>query len=147
MKFAMTLKQLFLVTLLILGGLQFVPYERTNPPVESPTVGRQPVMDFLRRACFDCHSNETVWPWYAQVAPISWLVIRDVNQAREKLNFSQWNRLGLHEQERVKAEIWKQVKNGDMPPPFFMLGHPDALVTTDDHPLLRRWCGMDTGGY
>ncbi len=142
MKSAMTLKQLFLVTLLILVGVQFVPVERTNPPVESPKVGPQPVMDLFRRACFDCHSNETIWPRYAKVAPFSWLVARDVNRGREKLNFSTWNRLSLHDQETVRAEIWKKVKSGDMPPPFYMLGHPEGLVTTDHHQILRAWCGV-----
>ena len=146
MKFAMTLKQLLLVMLLIFGGLQFVPVERTNPPVESVRVGPDPVMNLFRRACFDCHSNETVWPWYGQVAPFSWFLARDVNRGREKLNFSTWNRLGLREQEAVQAEIWKRVKSGDMPPPFYMLGHPDALVTTSDHPMLRKWCGVPSGG-
>lgn len=147
MKFAMTLKQLFLVVLLIVGAMQFVPVERTNPPVEIRTVGPQPVMDIFRRSCFDCHSNETVWPWYAKVAPISWLVSRDVEHARAELNFSTWNRLSLREQDAARAEIWKKVEGGDMPPPFYMLGHPAARVTTDDHPVLRRWCGVEPSGY
>ena len=142
MKFAMTLKQLLLVVLLIMAGLQFVPVERTNPPVESPKVGPQPVMDLLRRACFDCHSNETVWPWYGKVAPFSWMIARDVNNGRAVLNFSNWNRLSQREQDRLKAEIWKQVKFGDMPPPFYILGRPDGQVTTDNYPLLRKWCGI-----
>ncbi len=147
MKFAMTFKQLFMVTLLILGAAQFVPVERTNPPVESREVGSQRVMDLFRRACFDCHSNETIWPWYAKAAPISWLIARDVNRGREKLNFSTWNRLSLREQDKLRAEIWKKVKSGDMPSPFYVLGHPEARVTTDDHPLLRNWSGAGTGGY
>ena len=146
MKFAMTLKQLLLLMLLILGGLQFVPVDRTNPPVESTRVGPDGIMNVFRRACFDCHSNETVWPWYGQVAPFSWLVARDVNRGREKLNFSTWNRLDMRQQEKLQAEIWKRVKSGDMPPPFYNLGHPEALITTDDHPVLRRWCRVEAGG-
>jgi hypothetical protein len=145
MKSAMTLKQLFLATFLILVGLQFVPVETTNPPVESREVGPPPVMDLFRRACFDCHSNETVWPWYAKVAPVSWLVARDVNRGREKLNFSTWNRLSQPDRDAVQAEIWKQVKIGDMPPPFYSLKHPEGLVTTDHHRILRDWCGVGSG--
>jgi len=146
MKFAMSLKQLLLITFVVLGALQFVPMERTNPPVESAAIGPQPVMDILRRACFDCHSNETVWPWYAKVAPFSWLVVRDVNHGREELNFSNWNRLSLREQDEMQAEIWKSVKNGDMPPTLYVLGHPEGRLTTDDHPLIRNWCGQSAGG-
>ena len=138
----MTLKQLLLAMLLILVGLQFIPVERTNPPVESRSVGSQPVMNLFRRACFDCHSNETVWPWYAKVAPLSWLFAREVNRGREELNFSNWNRLAVGDQEKMKAQIWKEVKFTDMPPPFYVLGHPAGLVTTDDHRLLRNWCGI-----
>ena len=147
MKFAMTLKQLILVTLVILGILQFIPVERTNPPVESPMVGSQAVVDLFRRACFDCHSNETIWPWYAQVAPLSWLVAHDVNEGRATLNFSTWNHLDMGEQDKARAEIWQQIESGDMPPPLYKLGHPASLITTDDHPLLRKWCGVAPRGY
>jgi len=146
MKFAMTLNQLIVVSLVILGGLQFVPNERTNPPVQPFRLGPQPIEDLFRRACFDCHSNETIWPWYAKVAPLSWLVTRDVNNGREKLNFSTFNQLSLREQEAIKVRIWKKVQNGDMPPPFYMLGHPNGRVGTNDHAMLRKWCGVG-GGY
>lgn len=146
MKFAMTLNQLIVVSLVIFGALQFVPNERTNPPVQPFRLGSQPIEDLFRRACFDCHSNETIWPWYAKVAPLSWLVTRDVNNAREKLNFSTFNQLSLREQEAIKVQIWKKVKIGDMPPPFYMLGHPNGRVGTNDHSMLRNWCGVG-GGY
>ncbi len=142
MQHALTLKQLILVTLVIFGGLQFVPVERTNPPVQVTSVGPQPVADLLRRACYDCHSNETVWPWYGQVAPFSWLIARDVNNARAELNFSTWNRLDLRQQEEMQAKIWKVIKSGDMPPPFYVLGNPDAQVTTDHHQVVRQWVGV-----
>jgi hypothetical protein len=147
MKFAMTLKQFLLLVLLAAGVMQFVPVERTNPPVEAPLVGPQPVMDIFRRACFDCHSNETVWPWYAKVAPVSWLVAHDVNEARAELNFSNWARLSLRDQDAARAEIWKKIDAGDMPPPFYVLGHPAAQVNTNDHPILRKWCGVEATGY
>lgn len=138
----MTLKQTVLVIVLVLVGIQFVPTDRTNPPVETTVVGPRPVMDLFRRACFDCHSNETDWPWYGKVAPFSWLIARDVNRGREKLNFSNWNRLSGADQERLRSEVWKQVKFGNMPPPFYTLGNPDGQVTTDDHAQLRLWAGV-----
>ncbi len=142
MNSAMTFKQLVLLSLLIFFGIQFIPVERTNPPVETRLVGPQPVMDLFRRSCFDCHSNETVWPWYGKVVPFSWFVARDVNRGRDKLNFSTWNRGSGQDQDKLRAEIWEQVKFGNMPPPMYVFGHQEARVTTDHHRMMREWCGV-----
>ena len=72
------------------SSAQLVPVERTNPPVEAEIVAEPEVHALLRRACYDCHSHETVWPWYAWVAPVSWLVAHDVDHAREELDFSRF---------------------------------------------------------
>ena len=142
MNSAMTNKQLFFFMILILVGIQFIPVERTNPPVEVRSVGPEPIMKLLRRSCFDCHSNETVWPWYGKTAPFSWAFAHDVNKGRDKLNFSEWGRLSQGERDRLKAEIWKQVKSGSMPPAMYVFGHQEGRVTTDHHQMLRDWCGV-----
>jgi len=74
-------------------GVQLVPVDRTNPPVESAVAAPAEVRSILRRSCFNCHSYETEWPWYGYVAPLSWLVAHHVHEAREEMNFSTWNRL------------------------------------------------------
>lgn len=114
---------------------QFVQPERTNPPAEPSAsfeaVAKppQPVADMVGRACRDCHSNDTRWPWYSRIAPASWLVASDVKEGREKLNFSQWNIYGP-EMTRVKlGAICDQVKRGDMPPPYYRPLHPSTKVT------------------
>ena len=142
MKFAMNSKLHKLHRLLIFFAIQFIPVERTNPSVETRSIGPQHVTDLLRRSCFDCHSNETVWPWYGKVAPFSWIVVRDVNLGREKLNFSTWNRLSLADKDRLRTEIWKKVKFSDMPPPMYVFANQEARVTTDHHRMLRNWCGV-----
>ena len=147
MKISLSLKQLFVLVAVFLIAAQFVPSEITNPPSAGPMAAPRPVAEILQRACFDCHSHETSWPWYASVAPVSWLVARDVNRAREKVNFSTWNRLGLREQEQKQKEIWEAVKGGHMPPPFYVLVHPGGKVTTDEHRLLRSWAGEADPGY
>ena len=78
----------------------------------------------FHRACFDCHSNETTWPWYSNVAPVSWLVQRDVNGGRRHLNFTEWD----HPQRHGK-DIESQVKPGDMPPWFYLPMHAAARLT------------------
>src|ERR1700749_1346437 len=74
----------------VLIAIQFVPVTRTNPPVTNALQAPDAVASILRRSCYDCHSNETIWPWYAYVAPISWLIAGDVNDGRKHLNVSSW---------------------------------------------------------
>ena len=141
MNSAMTFKQFLLLLLVIFLGIQFIPVERTNPPAEARAFAPQPVADLLRRSCYDCHSNETVWPWYGKVAPFSWAFAYDVNKGREKLNFSNWNNLTMDERDRLRLEIWQKVKFGDMPPALYVFGHQEARVTTDHHQMVRNWSG------
>lgn len=86
-----TRKLVFIIVLLI-AAIQFVPVSRSNPPVETEIAVPDNVKSVLKRACYDCHSNEVKWPWYSYVAPVSWLVAYDVKEGREELNFSTWNR-------------------------------------------------------
>jgi hypothetical protein len=74
------------------------------------------------RACFDCHSNETKWPWYSHVAPVSWLVQRDVELGRGTLNFSEWDR------PQEGAEAVEAVQEGEMPPRIYLVAHPEARL-------------------
>ena len=108
-------------------AIQLVPYGRdhTNPPVTG-----EPPWDWPETravavvACFDCHSNETEWPWYSNIAPFSWLLQRHVDNGRADLNFSQW---GTGEQE--SDEIVESVREGEMPTWDYVLLHPDARLT------------------
>ncbi len=118
---------------LLLGALalgvvmQLVPYGRdhSNPAVAAePKWDSTATRDLAKRACFDCHSNETQWPWYSHVAPVSWLVQRDVNEGRSKLNFSEWNRPQKH-----GAEAAKEVREGEMPMWIYLPTHPEARLT------------------
>ena len=106
--------------------IQLVPYGRqhTNPPVvQEPNWDSPQTRELAQRACFDCHSNETIWTWYSNVAPVSWLVQRDVNEGRQRLNFSDWGRV------REMDDIPRVVQNGQMPMPIFLIMHPEARLT------------------
>jgi hypothetical protein len=113
----------------LIGGLlviQLVPYGRDhdNPPVVAePAWDSAQTRELAVRACFDCHSNETVWPWYSNVAPVSWLVQRDVDEGREHLNYSEWNR------PQEGEESAETVREGSMPPTSYLLTHPDARLS------------------
>lgn len=118
---------------------QLIPVTRTNPPVQADIPASTAVSSILRRACYDCHSNETVWPWYSRVAPVSWLVARDVNHGREHLNFSEWNRLTPAKQAEAVREIWKQVSEGEMPMTIYLPMHPEARLSDRDKAVLKSW--------
>jgi mono/diheme cytochrome c family protein len=109
--------------------VQLAPYGRdhSNPPViAEPQWDSSQTRDLAVRACFDCHSNETVWPWYANIAPISWLIQSDVDEGREELNFSESDR------GREGGEAAETVREGSMPPYTYLLTHPTARLTEAD---------------
>jgi len=120
--------------LLALVLIQLIPVSRDNPPVVQDVAAPEKVSEILRRACYDCHSNETRWPWYANVAPVSWLVGRDVHEGRRHLNFSDWARYS-----RKRDEVWEEVEKGDMPLWFYVPLHADAKLSEEDRAAIKRW--------
>ena len=133
-----------LVAILIV--IQFVPVERTNPPVVSDVVAPPEVRTVLRRACYDCHSNETHWPWYSRVAPASWLVARDVRKGRAELNFSTWDQLPPRRQSKLMHEVGEETASGKMPPWFYLPAHPEARLTPQDVAVLQSWAPASEAG-
>ena len=110
--------------------IQAVPLGREggNPPViQEPQWPSEKIRQVAVRACFDCHSNQTQWPWYASVAPVSWFVNDHVSEGRASLNFSEWN----HPQEDAD-EAANMVTGWDMPPLYYRLAHPAARLTEEE---------------
>ena len=120
----------------LLVALQLVPVDRTNPPVAAPVQAPPEVAAVLRRACFDCHSHETVWPVQAYVAPVSWLVAHDVTEGREELNFSAWDQV---DHRKIAKKLPKEVGEGEMPPWFYVVAHPSARLSDAERKLLSDW--------
>lgn len=117
-------------------GVQAVPYGRdhSNPPrTMEPLWDSATTRELARRACFDCHSNETVWPRYANVAPVSWLVQYDVDEGRAKLNFSEWAR--PQEEAGEAAEVMAE---GEMPPSTYLLMHRTARLSASERQQLMH---------
>jgi hypothetical protein len=113
---------------------QAVPYGRshTNPPVTAePRWDSPQTRQLAAQACFDCHSNLTTWPWYSNIAPVSWLIQRDVDGGRAALNFSEWNKPQDGAGDAVEA-----VQGGSMPPWFYPLMHPKASLSQVDRQRL-----------
>jgi hypothetical protein len=127
-------------------AIQLVPEDRSNPPVMADLAAPPAVDAVLRASCYDCHSNETRWPWYSRVAPVSWLVARDVEEARDRLNFSLWGTYERKRQQRLAEEIWEEVEQGEMPPEIYLLAHADARLTEDDRAVLAAWSAAFSSG-
>ena len=128
---------------LILGaGLllsQTIRIEKSNPPVLSEIIADQSVKPLLRRSCYNCHSNETVWPWYSNVAPASWLVGSDVKEARLHLNFSEWGTYSAEKQHSKLTAIADEIKDGGMPLWYYSVVHPDARLTDAERENIINW--------
>jgi hypothetical protein len=130
MRFQTVSKVVLATGLALAGVIQLVPYGRDHA---NPRVVREPAWDapstrtLAVRACFDCHSNETRWPWYSHVAPVSWLVQRDVDVGRRAVNFSEWDR--AYEEAGESAEA---VREGEMPLSIYVWLHPSARLAAEE---------------
>lgn len=123
--------------IVILAGIQLVPYGRkqSNPPIiREPAWNSPETRALAKRACFDCHSNETVWPWYSRVAPVSWLIQWDITNGRNELNFSEWQN-GVQEGENPK-KINEELLEGEMPPLQYTLMHAESRLTKQERQQL-----------
>jgi hypothetical protein len=127
------------VLVVVLVLIQLVPGDRSNPPVTADIPTPPDVKGILKRACYDCHSNQTVWPWYSRLAPLSWLLARDVQEGREELNFSTWDRYRPSEQGKKLKKSWEEVQEGEMPPWYYVALHRDATLTDADRQVLHTW--------
>jgi cytochrome c551/c552 len=113
-------------------ALQLIPVNTTNPAVVGePNWDSPQTRALAREACFDCHSNETVWPWYSKIAPVKFLIGRDVHDGRRAINFSDW----ANRRQRV-GEIQEAISGGEMPPWFYVILHPKARLSSSDKQAL-----------
>ena len=133
------MKKIGWLALLVLAALQFVPVERENPPVRGDFDGPPAVHEILQRSCYDCHSNEVRWPWYSRVAPISFLVARDVREARAELNFSDWRTYDTARRAKLGADIIEEIEKRKMPLPLYVIVHGDAKLSGSELQTLRDW--------
>ena len=131
------LKQAAVVLVILFAAAQFVRPARANPPTDvSRTIGAQVgtaggLVAVLDRACGDCHSNATVWPWYTQVAPVSWLMAYGVREGRKAVNFSEWAAYPPERQRELLLASCEDVSKGKMPGSYTLL-HPEMKLSAQD---------------
>jgi hypothetical protein len=139
-----TARILFIIIVLF-AVIQLVPYGRkqSNPPSShEPRWDSLQTRETFFRVCKNCHSNETVWPWYGSIAPFSWLVQSDVDEGRSKLNVSEW---GIRENRGDKAA--GEVREGDMPPWYYQPLHPKSRLTEDERTEFIRGLVLTFGDH
>jgi len=99
----------------------------------------RPVLDVMQRSCQDCHSEQTAWPVYSRLAPVSWLIERDVQNGRAHWDMSRWDQYSIDEQEDILSRIGPMVRNRKMPLPQYLFLHPEARLTDADIEVLYQW--------
>jgi hypothetical protein len=139
-------KQLVIGVVVVLALIQFVPVNRTNPPsiasrsLEAHEHVPADVLQVMKRSCYNCHSNETVWPWYSHVAPVSWYVARDVKVARGHVNLQDWEaQINPKEGKEHLGLICKLVREGKMPPADYRFIHKEAELSATEINSVCAW--------
>jgi len=132
-------KIILLAVLVILVAIQFVPVERSNPPATQKLKMPADVAKIMKRSCFDCHSNETVWPWYSYVAPVSWLIADDVEEGRHKMNFSEWDHLKPRKQRKRLDKCVEEIEEGEMPLEPYQVLHSNTKVSEAELAVIKNW--------
>jgi len=131
------------LALILLIGAQFLGANRTNPPSspDASLLKKTPpeVRAILDRSCRDCHSNDTRWPWYSNLAPMSWMLASHVNGGRDRMNYSEWTAYDPDDQDKFLSGMCSLTKKGRMPLPSYLWLHRDARLSDADVKTLCAW--------
>jgi len=138
-------KIIWAVLLLIIIVPQFIPVEKpqnnddvSNDLIEANEIPKN-ITKILKTSCYDCHSNQTVYPWYSYIAPVSWLVIRDVKEGRKELNFSDWETIDKMGKAKLLDDIAEEVEDEEMPMPIYFITHSNAKMSDTDRKEIVSW--------
>lgn len=137
------MKVTIIVFFTILLLMQIIQVEKTNPKSDGSLEINAPVeiKELFINACYDCHSNQTVWPWYSSIAPASWIIKGHVEDGRRSLNFEEWESYSEKEKNKQLREIYRTVY-ASMPPKDYIRMHDKADLTKEQRELIREWTGV-----
>ena len=135
------MKKIIFTFVAILLLLQLIPVEKTNPQINSQSTLNTniSVMKILKKSCYDCHSNETKWPFYTSIAPFSFFVTSHVNDGRKALNFSNYNNIDNETKEKRLQRAIITTKNGRMALPSYLFAHKSAKLSKEEKKILSAW--------
>ena len=148
-------KKILFSLLAVIVIIQFFRIDKTNPPVDPVldmiNVVQVPteIKSILKTSCYDCHSNKSVYPWYTNVAPLSWWIKEHIEHGREELNFSEWGKYSMKRKDHKLDEIVEMIEEDEMPLPSYLIAHGDARLTAAQKALLVDWAKIarDNLGY
>lgn len=138
-------KKVLLIALAVLIVMQFIPMDTSAPAVVpqrdfiNVTNPPQDVAKMLKAACYDCHSHETVYPWYSRIQPVGWWLLGHVNNGKDELNFSEWTNYSSEKQAHKLAESIELIEERHMPLKSYTWTHPDAVLSDEDIATLNKW--------
>lgn len=139
------IKKILFGLLAVVVIIQFFRIDKTNPPVNRAldimnVVPVPPeIKSILKTSCYDCHTNETVYPWYTNVAPVSWWIKKHIDDGRDELNFSEWGNYSLRRKDHKLDEIVEMIDEEEMPLPSYLIAHGDARLNAEQKALLVDW--------
>ncbi|UTW61622.1 heme-binding domain-containing protein [bacterium SCSIO 12741] len=139
------MKKVWIGLVVVLIGIQFIRIDTSNPEsvLEQDflysTNPPSEIGNLIKTACYDCHSNNTVYPWYAQIAPVSWLVGHDIDEGREHLNFSEYGSWDPEKKEHKLEECAEELEEGEMPMEIYVVMHGEADLTSEQRESLIGW--------
>ncbi len=140
-------KFITIALVLIFLIIQFIPVDKSNPPTIGEITPPPEVKSILQRSCYDCHSHQTVWPWYSRMAPVSWMIAHDVKEGRDHLNFSTWSTYNQRQQLKLYEEIQEVIEKNEMPLKQYLWLHPPARLTDADKRILKAWLSTTPSAY
>ena len=138
------MKRTLLIFFIIFILMQFIQTNKENIAQEKNLemkVDNIEVYNILKTACYDCHSNETVWPWYSKISPFSWVVSNHVTEGKKALNFSTWENYNQEEKDEKIKDIYRTAY-ASMPLPSYIFAHENADLTKEQRSLIRNWTGV-----
>lgn len=139
------MKKVLILVIVILIGIQFITIDKTNPPAEMEkdfiSITNPPVDMgiMIKESCYDCHSHHTKYPWYADIAPVSWLLKEHVNNGRNHLNFSVWADYKESKKDHKLSECIEMVKTGEMPMKGYVMLHEEAEISHEQKMFMISW--------
>jgi hypothetical protein len=137
------MKRALLIIFSILIIMQFFQVDKENKEIDTTLEIKAPdnIMTMLKNACYDCHSNQTKWPWYSNIAPFSWAINTHVKYGRKSLNFSTWEEYSLEEKNKKMKEVFRTAY-ASMPLSSYIRFHEEADLTREQRTQIRDWTGV-----
>lgn len=139
------MKKILLYGIFIFLSFQLIQIDKENPSVDKKidynrvTYASPEIQKILKKACYDCHSNEVNYPWYSSIAPISWFIKEHVNQGKEYVNFSEYGKYNRYQKEHINSSLYRVIENKTMPLNSYLWMHKEANLSEEDYILLLNW--------